>query len=308
MKKKLISILTAVLFLALAILPGCYFVNAQKMKNVKGTYKLVTYSRTDGLTNKTTDYVEKLGYEEYLIVTGSNMGYFVHKDNNQAAYSVEVRLIYEYDTEDSSLVSRVTYEDSLNSQARANSFGVTKDNLNVSIPRVYVTDWMNSDGYSRSFTKVDNATDLSYVKQQLGTLNEYTYESWKDKGVWEASSYCASVNDYEEPYVYYYVAVNGYDNQMTVYYALKTEDATPATAQQKTVNIPESWQAFTLDGRDWVKVNASYEYQETVGEGADAYTVSWRLDRVNAWYDVEDLTAQLTTALDEYNATKTVTE
>ena len=308
MKKKLISILTAVLFVALAILPGCYVVQAQKMKNVKGTYKLSSYTRTDGLTNETTNFVEKYGYEEYLVVTGSSMGYFVHKDNNQAAYSVEVRLSYEYDEENSSLVTKVTYEDSLNSQARANSFGVTRNNLNVSIPRVYVADWMNSDGYNRSFQKVDSATDLSYVKEQLGTLREYSYDSWSNKGVWSASAYRVGANDYEEPYVYYYVAVNGYDNQMTVFYAEKTADATLATAQQKTVTAPENWQSFTLDGREWTKVAASYEYYETVGEGDSAYTINWRLDRTHSWYDEEDLATEMANALQAYNETKTATE
>ena len=86
-----------VLLLAISIIASlcsCYTISAQKLDNVKGTYKLThytytpSYERKDGYTPTHRNYItdEKYLYEDYLIVTGSNTGYYVHKAKDTEAY------------------------------------------------------------------------------------------------------------------------------------------------------------------------------------------------------------------------------
>ena len=68
---KKLKVLTPLL-LVIAILflsTSCYIVSGQKMKYVKGTYELTSYTRTNGKTNAVTDYMETIGYKAYLVVT-----------------------------------------------------------------------------------------------------------------------------------------------------------------------------------------------------------------------------------------------
>ena len=179
--------LVVLLIVAFSMLSfGCYAVQGQKMKTVKGTYKLVhytytpSYERKEGYTPTTIDYIADRGYEVYLVVTGTNMGYYVHKDNNTSAYSMEVTLLYEYDQEDSSKVEYVTYADAtqIGSSTSGRKFGVTKNKLNYSLPAFDYTQpfthkKMRSEDIQKDWEKVDKATDLSYVKKQLGEIKEY---------------------------------------------------------------------------------------------------------------------------------------
>lgn len=294
MKKRILSVLTAVMLLLLVILPGCYFTNPQKMKNLKGTYELTSYTRTAGNTNAVTDYLEKYGYVEYLIVTGTSTGYLVHKDNNTEAYAMEVRLAYEYDEEDSSLVAYVTYTINEDSQPRANKFGVTRDNLNVSIPAIKLSDKIYSDGYSRSFKKVSNDIDLSYAKSKLGELNQYDWESWKYKGIWELSVTGAyetgtgqSITDFTNPYWYYYVVIHGHNNEVTVYWADSFTTSSIAPEQkQKTVTLPDDfdWSTLEIDGRTWSLESFGQAYTCTETRGDVTYQL-----RLSRSYNVVDL-------------------
>ena len=75
---KKISVVLLLVALSLAT-TGCYVIRAQTMRNLKGTYKLTTYTytasyeRKEGYTQKTHDYVngEEYLYEEYLVITGT---------------------------------------------------------------------------------------------------------------------------------------------------------------------------------------------------------------------------------------------
>ena len=134
--KKLLSV---ILVIALAVsLASCYVISGQKMRAVQGTYKLTTYTytpaheRRDGYTPTTYDYVngEKYMYEDYLVVTGTSTGYYVHKDASGEAYVKAVTLRYEYDTEDSSKVNYVIFNDSItvnSDEGGDNRLGVNKN-------------------------------------------------------------------------------------------------------------------------------------------------------------------------------------
>ena len=168
--KKLKALLS--LFLVTLLLfatTGCYIVQAQKMKRVKGTYELTYYTRTDGKTSAVTNYIETYGYKVYLVVTGSSQGYCVYSDNDTAPYYYTCNLSYTYNEENSSLVDYVNYSYNGKSQ----NFAVTKGALNFTRPAIKLSENIASDGIDVDWKRVDSATDLSYVEEVLGTIAEY---------------------------------------------------------------------------------------------------------------------------------------
>ncbi|MBO4940088.1 MAG: hypothetical protein J6D30_03570 [Clostridia bacterium] len=169
MKQKLKNIFSVCMLAILMMISfGCYFVVAQPMNKLKGTYHMTRYTVTDGGNDSVTDYIEDRGYDVYLIITGTGTGYYVHSDPNTPAYYREVILSYEYDTEDASKVSRITYKFSVSDSGY--SLGVSGKNLNFSKPPLKFSDKIYTDGRSMSMEKVSDAIDLSYVQSQLGEI------------------------------------------------------------------------------------------------------------------------------------------
>ena len=199
--KRIKRFITAVLIACFAISSfGCYMISGQKMRKVQGTYKLATYTytpayeRKEGYTPKTYNYIEDAEYlyEDYLVVTGLDTGYYVHKSVDTVAYSKEVRLSYTYNEEKSSSVDYVVWNDALSKDSDTDAYklGVTKDRLNYRLPAFDYTQLltdkkMRSQDLTVRWEKVDKATDLSYVKRQLGELKEYSYEAYGVRGIYE---------------------------------------------------------------------------------------------------------------------------
>ena len=170
---KKLKVLTPLL-LVIAILflsTSCYIVSGQKMKYVKGTYELTSYTRTNGKTNAVTDYMETIGYKAYLVVTGTGEGYYVFTNNTTAPTYRKVTLTYEYNTEDSSKVDYVIYRFQGEEEQR---LGVTRDSLTYSRIAIKLSENIYSDGYYMGWKKVSKTLDLSYAEEQLGSLTEYT--------------------------------------------------------------------------------------------------------------------------------------
>ena len=172
MKKLKILSLALALLTFVATVTGCTFVQAQKMKNVKGTYLLTTRTNTHAVTGAVTDYVNDKGWQVYLVVTGTGTGYYVFKDNQtEQPWYKEVTLSYEYDEDNSSLVRQVHYK-FLNDNNDYH-FGVTKDALNYSKPPVKITDKWHTPGESWTWKKESDAIDLSYAREKLGEIVPY---------------------------------------------------------------------------------------------------------------------------------------
>ena len=258
--KKFKTLLTSLLILIFAVTSfGCYFIQGQKMKDVKGTYKLTRFVRTPkydkGQTPITTDYIVDKGYEVYLVVTGTGTGYYVHKDNDTVAYSREIPMSYEYNAEDSSKVEYVTSSASLFGEDTR--YGVTKNGLNrslsaLSIPETIFNKAYTSKSFGINWKKVSKATDLSYAKSQLGALVEYDQTGYDKRGIYEMTTYDAEgVSIVEDPYQYYFVVIDTAKGTTTVkvYYALKS-DLTPV---EKTVSFAANsdYTVFTIDGKTW---------------------------------------------------------
>jgi len=263
--KKFKTLLASLLILIFAVTSfGCYFIQGQKMSDVKGTYKLTRYVKTPkylkGQTPKTTDYIVEKGYEVYLVVTGTGTGYYVHKDNDTVAYSREIPLSYEYDQDDSSKVEYVTSSASL--LGEDTRFGITKNRLNRSLAAItysemklgdlVIVEAHTSKSFDMDWEKVSKSTDLSYAKSQLGNLIEYDQIGYNKRGIYEMTTYDAEgVSIVEDPYQYYYVVIDTAKGATTVkvYYALKS-DLTPV---EKTVSFATNsdYTVFTIDGKTW---------------------------------------------------------
>ena len=247
------KLLSTVLIIALAVsLTSCYIVSGQKMRTVKGTYKLTTYTytpqheRRDGYTPVSYDYVNGVDYlyEDYLIITGESTGYYVHKDAKGDSYIKEITLRYEYDTEDSSKVNYVVYNDSVSvnsDEGGRHRLGVAKDSFNYYKSAFDYTELitkrqMRTESISVHWEKVSRATDLSYVTELLGNLKYYDYSSFAERGIYELTS--NSVSEDADKYVYYYVLIDSARDSAsaTIYYQLNgsneqvkiTEGYTPA--------------------------------------------------------------------------------
>lgn len=287
MKKLKTVCVTMALLLGMTALSGCFIINSQKMKDVKGTYQLTHYTytpkyeRKEGYTPKTIDYIADRGYEVYLVVTGESKGYYVYKDNQTEAFSKEVSLSYQYSTENTSEIDYVKYMDSTSSEW--SEFGVTKDALNYSKPAFDYTELftqrpMRSEALDKGWKKVDDATDLSYVKEKMGAIKEYGYDDFKVMGLYELNSYTytqESAETLENPYQYFFVAVDTAKGVMRakVYYALKIDGV--ARTESYTITQLQGWQKVQIGNMEWEQ-DATWSnqyYNTTAGENPIKQTI-----------------------------------
>lgn len=257
--KTLRKLLSTILIIALAVsLSACYVVQGQKMRNVKGTYKLTTYTytpqheRRDGYTPLSYDYVNSADYlyEDYLIITGESTGYYVHKDASGDNYVKEITLRYEYDSEDSSKVNYVTYNDSVSvnsDEGGTHRLGVAKDSFNYykgafDYTELITKRQMRTEDISVHWEKVSRATDLSYVTEQLQNLKYYDYASFAQRGIYEMSTVGAAEGTKE--YLYYYVLIESAKGAQsaTAYYQLlgSDEQVKIALEYESALALPEN--------------------------------------------------------------------
>lgn len=297
--KKMKSLLCVLLVLAIMwAFAGCYVISGQKMDKVKGTYKLTNYTytpeyeRKPNYTPRTRNYIEdeEYKYEDYLIVTGGGRGYYVHKEANAPAYVKEITLSYEYSQEDSSKVEYVIYNDALSrgQTSGKNRLGVNGKTLNYSkaafdYTQLFTKKAMRTEDIYVRWEKVDNATDLSYAKNQVGELKEYDYESFGVRGIYEInkSVEVETGTILESPYQYFFYVIDTAKGTTTVkcYYALKE---TPTTQETKSLSFSASadWSTLTIGDTLWTdcsyvySVNNHYYESESDGIKTEIYCVS----------------------------------
>lgn len=276
--------------LTLFTLSSCMIIQSQRMKDVTGTYELTSYTYTPSYQEgqrvpATINYIQDRGYKVYLVVTGNGSGYYVHSDNSTPAYSVPVVLSYEYDQEDSSKVSYVNVKKP--DYTDYESFGVTKDSLNRSTPSITVPGLFGLPGTTteslhKAWRKVDKATDLSYVKEQFEALREHTAESYIVEGLyeigypsWEVQGEQTDLSP-ENPYYYYYVAVDSIGKTATVAYLEKAEGSV-AVKKSETVVLVDGWNTFKVGDLEFKKDQFSgYYYCVSAVEGAtDGSMIRW---------------------------------
>ena len=290
--KRLLSL--ALIFSFLLAGSGCYMVKSQKMRVVKGTYKLThytytpSYERKEGYTPKTRDYVndEQFLFEDSLIITGEGRGYYVHKQVWDDAYAKEVTLSYQYDEQNSSLVSYVIFNDAVskNSTSGIHKMGVMKNSLNYTLTAIDYTEWitnrpMRTEALTVRWEKVDKATDLSYAEKQLGALKKYDYSGYGARGIYKLNSTVdtetGEVLQSEYKYLYYVVDSSNAPTA-TVYYALNESPETMVVRQVSLAKNADDWSLITIDGTAWTRdaMMTNYYNNEVNGVKKTIYLAS----------------------------------
>ena len=266
--KRLLAIV--LIFATLLTLASCYIVSGQKMSRVKGTYKLThytytpSYERKEGYTPKTRNYVEdeEYKYEDYLIITGTGTGYYVHKEVGEDPYVKEITLSYEYDSDDSSKVEYVIYNDALsvNETSGIHKLGITKNNLNYTKNAIDYTELftkrpMRSEALSVRWQKVDKATDLSYVEEIFGSLKKYDYKSFGVRGVYEMTSTINPESAFEVAvaYKYWFYVIDTAENGLkaTAYFASNEAPSEDKSVSVTLKNVSGDWSVIEIDGDTW---------------------------------------------------------
>ncbi len=271
MKKFTKYLLSSLLIIAvLTTTVGCYMISGQKMDRLKGTYKLTTYTytskyeRKDGYSPTPINYIEDEAYqyEDYLVITGSGTGYYIHKDAKTPAYSKEVTLSYEYDPEDASKLQYVVFNDALtvNENSGINRLGITKNGLNYTknafdYTELFTKREMRSEGITVRWERVDKATDLSYVQKQLGAIKKYDYQAFGARGIYELCNpidiATGNVLDNDYQYCYYVMDTADGSNKVTVYYALKDAPKVMKTLTPTISHEADDWSSVSIDGILW---------------------------------------------------------
>ena len=264
--------LVALLLIAAIVISmtGCYVISPQRMSQLKGTYKLTTHiytpshERKEGRTPTTYDYVndEKFKYEAYLVITGSGRGYYAHRDASGDAYVKEVTLAYEYNQENSSRIDYVVYNDVLNqgkTDGGTSRLGVSGKSLNFSLSafdytQLFTGKPMRSDDRTVRWEKVDDATDLSYITEQMGNLKSYGFDAFGYRGIYsQESPRNVETQEYlESPYQYYFIVIDTADGIDTaeICYALK-ETPTEQVRQTLPFRLSEDGATLTVGEQVW---------------------------------------------------------
>ena len=268
------------LIIALVLsMSSCYVISGQKMRVVKGTYKLTNYTYTpqheqkDGYTAKTYDYVndEEYMYEDYLIVTGDSRGYYLHKEASGDNYVKEISLRYEYDTVDSKKVNYVIYNDSaaLNADTGINRLGVMKNSFNYSKTAIDMTlpiskKNMRTESISISWKKLTRIGDVSYVTGLFNEMKYYDFDSFGRRGIYELTPKNLPEGEVNE-YKYFYYVIDTAQEQWsaTAYYSLLGSDE----QEKRSVSLmrtTDDWSAIEVDGAQWTTDPFSGGYTVTL--------------------------------------------
>ena len=284
----------AILVFALLLsLTSCYFISAQPMSKLKGTYKLTSYTytpkheRKEGYTAKTRDYINdaEYKYEDYLIITGTGQGFYAHKDASGESYVKEITLRYEYSQDDSSKIEYVIFNDSITVNADdggVNRLGVSKKQLNYTKAALDYNELitkkpMQSESISVRWEKVDNATDLSFVNGQISNMKYYKYDAFCVRGIYEINTYVNSETlEHLRPHQYFFIVIDtAYGiNEANIYYAT-TEAPTEQIKRTVTFSANEDFTVLTIDGTLWkVDENLGKPYYSSTD---GIYTVNIRL-------------------------------
>lgn len=174
--------IVAILISLCISISACYVIESASMDEIIGTYELTQYY-VDYPTDQDeydANCIEELGWKAYLVITGTNRGWYVFKDNDTEPIAVEVALTYEYDQENPSNIAYVTFKDSRN--LRRENLGVNfkrKDKVLNHTKSAINSGILKQSGETIKYKKIDDTADKSFAISKMGTnVTVYTYEEW----------------------------------------------------------------------------------------------------------------------------------
>lgn len=339
--KKLSIILSVVMLLSFCTLSLCgcitHNIKAGPMKDLVGTYKLATYDVTPDATEETADlsyeerthnYLDERGIQAYVIITGTDSGYYLYKDNQTDWWCESISLSYSYETDDEGNVTdkirEVEFDTHLSGasytpgQGRESvGFNNKKHNLNYT-HHSYHGKWIEiKDTTKVVYEKVSKDTTLGYVQEKIGrTFQAPRYELKLFKGI---LLYYCYFPDYQadvlNDMIYCYVDFDNVTFNATVYYALKSDYANGLRGEQlqKTKSVTATFDDgdsyFTLDFHfDDVNNDARFVFNKGIVAGmanGEGY-VLYAGDETNGYHFVEEAGRQAIESLEVAYMTDTL--
>ena len=213
MKRTLIVVVIAIFVLSLSV--GLVACTPAKIDDIVGTYRLVT-DTTTAYEQDTVDNIQTYEKDVYLVLTGSEKGYYVYKDKDTPVFAREVKL--EYYKNENDKVTSITFRIDENTQ-RSLLVNANKDVMLVS--RWTAATKIN-DAYDIEYKKISNDVDLSAVKKVYGDLTVFGYNLYRYDGLYSAELYNGLQKNFSE-YIYKYYSIDSAACKATLYYALKSD-------------------------------------------------------------------------------------
>lgn len=243
--RRLISLTTVIilLFLSTAVLTGCYVVKSGDMSKLEGTYKLTSYTAKE-------DVLAEKGIVMYIIVRADGTGNYYYKDNSTDLYSSEIRCKFTQDTEEAGKYSYVEID--FDGRGEYVKFGVFAQLFELGTTlssHEYVFGGNIFEGtygieytISATFTRVDKATDSSYVDKNLDDPVSLPFGLKKYDGTYRLEILVTNENSPEiaeipdNPYVYYYVTLDFIKGSAKLY-SMSKADEIQETRELKNMSI-----------------------------------------------------------------------
>lgn len=274
MKKTLIPLLLIItIIITVVAATGC---EAASMDKITGTYELTVKTRQHVDESTATDLMEKYEIKCYLVIDGSQKGYYIYQDKDSALTCTEMKVEYTYDSDDTSKVSSVRiYTDPLSSSSDSYYVNYNKsdktNHLMYRIPGIH-SSLAPSLEYTRvaDFTQISSDTTLATVKSKLGVdIKVLPTELRYINGL--QTMYTENDNS---PYIYRYYDIDVLGGTAKLYYALKADgvkhEETKTVAYDLTVT-DDSRGTVTIGEEVFSLLN---DYYATYTDGELTYNLS----------------------------------
>ncbi|MDD3831632.1 MAG: hypothetical protein PHW00_03125 [Clostridia bacterium] len=169
------TLIVVILATMLLSMSGCYIVDGGRMQDVIGTYQLTVCNTQENDSEGLIDLLTLNGIECYLVVGDEGYGFIVYADNETTLLCRQVKLTYGFSSEDDTLIEYVSYVDAECEYEEKLAYNGKSKQLNKT--QLAITIGTISTNYGQTtYSKVSEATDLSYVEEQLGELDYTPYE------------------------------------------------------------------------------------------------------------------------------------
>lgn len=304
MKKVLIPIVIIFAILIACLTVGC---NSTTLDKVVGTYMLTTKTEQRIDAEEATDFIDKYGIKCFVVLDGSEKGYYVYGDNTTPTACKEIKVEYVESSNDDGKISSVRFYLNPNNLTDYDSYFVdynskTRKNYLVYKKQAIRSEHIDSLNYAKTteFTQLSTDASVSVVNGYLGTnLKVIPYALSNLHGINAVSAHDAAYAEYETHYVYYYYDIDAAERTAKLYYALKSDlvqrEETLSMSYNLSKQTEETKGTITL-GEIVFTLSASYYASRT--ETIDDKTIYFELYRTGD----NDIATAIENAMNEYKA------
>ena len=305
MKKVLIPIVIIFAILVACLTVGC---NSTTLDKGVGTYMLTTKTEQRIDAEEATDFIDKYGIKCFVVLDGSEKGYYVYGDNDTPTTCKEIKVEYIKSTDDEKKISSVRLYLNPDNATDYDSYFVnydskTKKNYLVYKKQAIRSDLIDSLNYAKTteFTQLSTTAAISVVNGYLGAdLKVIPYALSNLHGLNAVYAYDTDTSaEYVTPYVYYFYDIDAANRTAKIYYALKSD----LVRHEETATITYDISGQTEDTKGTVTIGETVftltsSYYASRTETIDGKTISFDLYRTGE----NDIETAIENAINEYNA------